>query len=443
MGPIQPLPRFMHVHGGSIVTRRVAQLMVFVPACLLLMGAGCSSRSVETSMSNRPAKMAAEKPVANTATHPTATHPTATQTTPATAQGHRPVRPIPEVIAKAKPFRMSPPSTANALSKPNHAIDSRIVTASADMPTPVRSTSGPDLAGIQRMMRSYLQAFNRHDPAALAAHWREAGENVDLDSGETTAGREAVREVFAALFEQDAGATIDIDITSIRSLRDDVAVVDGVSRIAFTDAPPASSRFSAVVVREDGNWVLDTVRESAAQPQHANAETVGHAPVRPLDELAWLVGSWEDVSEGVTASTHCFWSTNKAFLIRTHIVSSDAVQEQRPLPGDSRIPGLLPAGAAGRREITEIIGWDPDRGQIRSWLYSSDARFAEAAWSREGNVWTLRLEDAAGDCLCTLTREGPDEMTCRCDNDRFADIAPPACDSLRTAAAGLDANRLP
>jgi uncharacterized protein (TIGR02246 family) len=306
-----------------------------------------------------------------------------------------------------------------------------------------RPTAGPDVAGINTMMRSYLQAFNRHDPAALAAHWSTKGENVDLDSGETTAGREAVQEVFAALFEQDAGATIDIDVGSIRSLRDDVAVVDGVSQISFTDAPPSNSRFSAVLVRENGTWVLDTVRESTAPLQPAETEPAPHAPARPIDELAWLVGSWEDVSEGVTASTHCFWSTNKAFLIRTHAVSADAMQEQRPLPGDSRIPGLLPAGTTGSREITEIIGWDQDRGQIRSWLFTSDGRFAEGSWSRQGDEWMLRLENASGDCLCTLTRVGPDEMTCRCDSDRFADIAPPACDSVRTAAAGLEATPLP
>jgi uncharacterized protein (TIGR02246 family) len=417
------------------VNRRVAHLVAVVPAALvlpavlflptgLLVMAGCSSRTVETGMASRPTTMAAKQPAA------------------AASHGHRPVRPIPEVIAKAKPFRMSPASTAKALPRPPRGdASSSVTTASAVMPQPMpaRPTSGPDIAGINRMLRSYLQAFNRHDPAALAAHWSATGENVHIDSGETTAGREAVREVFAALFQQDAGATIDIDVASIRSLRDDVAVVDGVSRISFTDAPPSSSRFSAVLVREDGNWVLDTVRESNGMPQHAESEPARQSPARPLDELAWLVGSWEDVSEGVTASTHCFWSTNKAFLIRTHMISSDAVQEQRPLPGDSRIPGLLSARPAGSREITEIIGWDPDRGQIRSWLFTSAGRFAEGSWSREGDVWTLRLEDAGGDCLCTLTRVGPDEMTCRCDTDRMADITPPACDSVRTAAAAADA----
>jgi len=417
--------------------------MAFVPA-LMLLGAGCSSQSVETGISNRPATMAAEKRVAQAAVHPAATH-----TAAATSQGHRPVRPIPEVIAKAKPFRMSPPSTAKALATKSQASEmnrdpgSRIATAGAAMPRPAspRPTTGPDIAGINRMLRSYLQAFNRHDPAALAAHWSAAGENVNIDSGETTAGREAVREVFTALFEQDADATIDIDVASIRALRDDVAIVDGVSRISFTDAPPSSSRFSAVLVREHGTWVLDTVRESHAAPHEVEAASI-QQPSRPIDELSWLVGSWEDVSEGVTASTNCFWSPNKAFLIRTHLVSSDAVQEHRPMPGDSRIPGLLPAGTAGSREIkeiTEIIGWDPNREQIRSWLFSSDARFAEGSWSRQGDAWTVRLEDAGGDCHCTLTRTGLDAMTCQCDDERFADRAPPSCDSVRTAVAGVDA----
>jgi uncharacterized protein (TIGR02246 family) len=376
-------------------------------------------------MSSRPKEMAAKVPVAAAGHH----------STRPSAPGHRPVRPIPEVIAKAKPFRF-------ARSLQEVPADAPIATT-AWQTTPTTSSTGPDIAGITSMMRSYLQAFNRHDPAALAAHWSTAAENVDLDSGETTAGREAVREVFTALFEQDAGATIDIDIGSIRPLRDDVAVVDGVSRISFTDAPPSSSRFSAVLVRQAGNWVLDTVRESNASLPHAASESLPTAPSRPLDALAWLVGSWEDVAEGVTASTHCFWSTNKAFLIRTHVVSSDAAQEHRPAPGDSRIPGLLPAGPTGNREITEIIGWDDDRGQIRSWLFTSDGRFAEGSWSQEGNAWTVRIEAAAtartDDCLYTLTRMDDDEMACRCTSDRLADILPPACDYHRTARAGAPA----
>lgn len=428
---------------------RLARRLAFARACLgsccvgAFLIAGCSSRPIETGMSGR----AAEMPVAADAVHAAGPGAVGPGAAGSDARRHRPVRPIPEVIAKAKPFRMLQatsvrPLMAAADPQPSRAaIASGVETVSAVMPPQAlsQSATGMDVAGITNMMQSYLQAFNRHDSAALAAHWSAAGENVDLDSGETTAGREAVRDVFTALFEQDAGATIDIDIASIRPLREDVAVIDGVSRISFTDAPPSSSRFSAVLVRQDGRWVLDTVRESTTSSQQAEPESVRQPPAKPLDALAWLVGSWEDVSEGVTASTHCFWSTNKAFLIRSHLISANAVPEQRPLPGDSRIPGLLPAGPAGNREITEIIGWDQDRGQIRSWLFTSDGRSAEGSWSRspDGNVWTVRMAGpAASECVSTLTRMGPDEMACQCSVGECADVMPPACDFVRTARAG-------
>jgi sialate O-acetylesterase len=71
--------------------------------------------------------------------------------------------------------------------------------------------NNPTVAEVRAMLRSYLRAFNRHDAAALAAHWSETGENLDLDSGEVTAaGRQAVRDVFASLFAADDDATIDI-----------------------------------------------------------------------------------------------------------------------------------------------------------------------------------------------------------------------------------------
>ncbi|NQW46895.1 MAG: nuclear transport factor 2 family protein [Planctomycetes bacterium] len=424
------------------MNRCLAFSLGFAPVCLVVIAAGCSSRTVEIGVSG---------------------HGAGHGTGPAVA-ARRMSGPIPEVIALAKPFRMRQlpqPVAAEGvpakLSARNESAPSARVVDSVPGATPIQQATAasvqpgaaPDIAGIRNMIGSYLRAFNRHDPAALAAHWSIAGENVDLDSGETTVGREAVQEVFVALFTEDAGATIDIDIASIRHVRPDVAVVDGVSQIAFTDALPSSSRFSAVLVRQDDTWMLESVRES-------NVSVSGDAAAAPspLGELAWLVGSWEDVGEGVTASTHCFWSVNKAFLIRSHAVSSDAAQEHRPLPGDSSIPGLLSAGGSGNgehpssREITEILGWDPERAQIRSWIFTSDGRFAEGSWSRDGergvpgiseSAWIVRLEgrgqDLAADCTYTLSRVGNDGLECRCSEDALADVMPPACDFVRTARA--------
>ena len=292
--------------------------MVCAAAIAAVMAAtGCNSGRVEQGRLDMPARATAS---AN----------------PQAADPHsRTIRPIPDVITRAKPFRLpdvigAVPSLEPVTMMPrvNEQValalrpSARPASEAAPLALPATESArrldarsdSPAVAEVAAMMRDYLRAFNRHDATALAAHWSESGENVDLDSGETTRGRAAVEEVFATLFAEDAGAAIDIDIESIRPLRDEVAVVDGVTRISFSDdaAPQggreAGSRFSAVVVKQAGRWMIESVRETAAptvvRPRHG------------LDELDWLVGSWEDVGEGVTAGTQCFWSAGKAFLVR-------------------------------------------------------------------------------------------------------------------------------
>lgn len=347
----------------------------------------------------------------------------------------RAIRPIPEVISKPKPFRLAESFRDDAVLQVVASTDVPVTRQisfpaapfSINPPATAERGSSHDAAEIRGMMRTYLEAFNRHDTAELAAHWSPDAESVDLDSGLKTQGREAVAGVFAALFARDAAAAIDIDIESIKPVRNDVAVVDGVSRLSFDDASHASSRFSAVVVRDGGRWVLSSVRESAASAP-ADAR-------QPLDQLEWLVGSWEDIDEACTAATHCSWNGQRSFITRSHVVTADAGHADAA----NGIPALLPAAGAAR-EISEIIGWDPELRQIRSWVFSSDGRFAEGLWTRTGESWEVRYEgrgaDSGDSCLCTIQRLGADELVISCEPSPLAEILPPAADFVRTAYLG-------
>ena len=365
-----------------------------VVGLLLLIASGCSSRRgereigaerVEPELQNNPVRTAVPVVIAN-------------------PRAYEASRPRPTTARIAEPGRLAAAVTAD----PAARVDER--------------------AEIRDMLSAYLRAFNQHDATALVAHWTAAGENIDLDSGEVTAGQEAVREVFTALFADDTAATIDIDLQAIRPVSADVAVVDGTSRIMFGDGDRAGSRFSAVVVKQDGRWLLQSVRE-AARPEAPEAP-------RPLEELSWLVGIWEDVGPGVTASTRCYWSAGRAFLIRTHAVSADS-DEPRPEAAHDSIPGLLPAADVAGREVTEIIGWDPERRAIRSWTFTSDGRFAEGEWTRDGDTWKVRIEGRGGDTgrdgECTLVRVGADEVSVRGLGDGLAAALAPACDFIRIA----------
>lgn len=282
---------------------------------------------------------------------------------------------------------------------------------------------------IRAMLGAYLADWNRHDPAALAAHWSGSAESVDLVSGDVTRGRAAVEEVFDALFRADGAAAFDLDVESIRMVRHDVALVDAVSTIDAGGAA-SRSRLSAVVTREPAGWKIASVRET---PLDSGADP---APASPsLEALDWLVGEWEDAGDGVTAHTRCFWSTGHAFLIRCHTVSYDA-PAPRPAETAQGIPGLLPAGRATDREVTEIIGWDPETAAIRSWVFTSEGRFAEGTWARRGQRWLVAMEGRGADrgtaCTATLERIGTDELAYRCTGDTLADALPPACDFSRT-----------
>jgi uncharacterized protein (TIGR02246 family) len=292
------------------------------------------------------------------------------------------------------------------------------------------------VAEIKAMVGEYLRAFNRHDSIVAAAHWSDSADNTNLASGEITRGRGAVEEVLAALFEEEAGATIDIDVVSIRMVRSDVAVVDAVSALSFPDmgnspAHPARSRLLAVVVKQDGRWLLESVREAAlaAAPPAAG----------PLDALAWLVGSWEDAADGVTASTNCCWSADRSFLIRSHHVTSDNSAASVP-PVDAGIPQLLSPISSGPREITEVIGWDPQAGQIRSWLFGSGGRLAEGMWTRKGDQWQIHLQEggatAPATCTCTLEPIGTEQIRLHCDRDNLLEVLPPACVFRRVSRLG-------
>jgi uncharacterized protein (TIGR02246 family) len=417
-----------HVISDSSVWRSLGGPSLVAAACLM---AGCAP--AETAPRARLGSLAVE--------------PELPAATTASADPHRrTVRAVPEVIGRPKPFRLGdvvssdgPAEVATTLGlsiEPlSGAGDVRTVAAVEAVAEPARltaatpQTASPLTAEIRDMLTGYLGAFNRHDAAAAAGHWTADGENLNLDSGEVTRGREAVREVFTALFEIDPEAAIDIDVTAVQPVRDDVAVVDGVSRVSYADGEVAGSRFSAVVIREPDRWRLASVRETPV--------SLPKRSPHPLDRLSWLVGSWEDIGEGVIASSQAAWSGDRAFLVRRHVIAPDPAAAAAPAAGDQKIPGLLPAGSTARRELTEIIGWDPEREAIRSWTFSSDGRFAEGSWSHDGSAWVVQVEgrglDSGREATCRLLPDGADGLVIEAQGEGLAGLLPPACGFTRTS----------
>lgn len=362
-------------------------------------------------------------------------------------QNHRRrlTRPVPVIIQPPVPFRMAVLDWKTAQNNWKATPDiiavaaEQILTEKPNAPRqlPTATHAVPAVAAaVRATFADYRKAFNRHDSVALAAHWTRDGENLDLDTGNRTTGQLSIEKDFDRQFTADQKSSVAYEIEAVRPVQDDVVVVDGISHLSFSDRAPARSRFSAVLVRHEDRWLIETIREAAALATPTIHDR--------LAELDWLRGSWEDVSDGVTASLQCDWNRSGTFLIRRHLVTHDPEPAGAAARLTAGVPALLPIDPDGHQKLivpqrlsmTEYIGWDEARGEIHSWLFCSDGRMTELSWLRTNNGWLLTTDTSPElypvPTQLTLTRIGSDEMTLRLSAGHAPEFMPVA-DFLRTA----------
>ncbi len=207
---------------------------------------------------------------------------------------------------------------------------------------------------------AYVAAFNKGDAKALAALYAEDAQYTNEDGG-TVAGRAAVLESLTKFFAKNKGAKLDAQIESARFLTPDVLLEKGFSTVGDD-----TTRYVCNYVKKDGAWLISELSETTLPPTDA--------AVAALDDLGWLVGSWKDNTPGVTVATTVDWTKNRHFIRRSISVTRE---------GDDTM------------EATEVIGYDPVAGGIRSWVFDSEGGFGEGMWKREDNKWLVTFKGTA------------------------------------------------
>lgn len=225
-----------------------------------------------------------------------------------------------------------------------------------------------DATAVQQAMAAYVEAFNRHDAEALLDFWTPNGTYVNKETGERSSGREALAKDFAKVFDATPEIFLSGGADEIRVIGGDTAIVDGITTVVVPNVEPSISAYTAIFVKQEGKWLLDTVHEADLP--------VPETPRQALKPLEWMVGAWQDESDSATVSSIMRWSPSQAFLIRSY----DVVREgEEPFQG------------------TQIIGWDPVSKQIRSWTFNSDGSFGEGSWSQNGAEWIVRKTETQAD----------------------------------------------
>ena len=226
----------------------------------------------------------------------------------------------------------------------------------------------PDEQAIRETAASFVKDYNAENAAGVAAHFAPDGEYVD-EHGTVLQGRQAIEESLARFFKANDGCLLEMQIENVRLVGSNVALEDGVSILTRQKGElPVASHYTAVHAKNDGRWLVASVRESPVKnhPQH-------HEHLR---QLSWLLGDWVDEGDDSLIEFSCRPVDNGHFLRREFSIK---------IGGQESLRG------------TQIIGWDPLANHLRAWTFDSHGGFCEGVWRQDGDNWTLRSTGATAD----------------------------------------------
>lgn len=213
---------------------------------------------------------------------------------------------------------------------------------------------------IQQQAANYAAAFNQQDAKTIAAFWASGGEYQNLTSGAKVEGRDNIASSLETFFADHPKARLVLQLNSVKPVTESVARGEGTSQLLLADGTNSLTTFTVLYVKQGENWLVESLTESESRTLTST---------EALQELNWLIGTWEDETDDVVAQTSCKWSRTNAFLIRTFHIQRG---EHEAIEG------------------TQIIGWDPLYRQIRSWNFYSDGSFGSGFWSKNGDDWLVK-----------------------------------------------------
>lgn len=254
------------------------------------------------------------------------------------------------------------------------------------------TTKGKEAPGKGQRAKEFISAFDKGDAKTVAGFWTPTGEYID-QAGRKYQGRTELEKLYSKVFAVNKGAKLTLLVTSARMVGSEVALEEGITEVTPADGgPPTVAAFSAVLVKKDGEWYFESVRDSIAHPPSNAAHFEG---------IEWLLGEWiGEATKGESARAAYSWAENRNFIVS----SFDTTLNGHPVIGG-----------------TQWIGWDAIDKQIRSWTFYSGGGFGEAVWAKDGDKWSLKTTARTADgkkisATNVITRTDNDHLTLQMTN---------------------------
>jgi len=233
-----------------------------------------------------------------------------------------------------------------------------------------KTTAAPqaaDEAAILAVLAGLAAAASNADAEKMSTLFIIDATYVDED-GQHTRGREELKKRFAQGLERSGKSKIEVTPASVKIVGRDVAWVEGTSTRKTAVGVEPGARFAMLMQKQNGNWLISSATETPI---------VSKSAADHLNALDWMVGDWAAEQGTTKVRMNADWTSNKNFIDCKYVVEQ--------------------AGALEKID-RQIIGWDPSKGQIVSWNFSSNGGFGYGSWSKRGKDWVIAAEgvDPAG-----------------------------------------------
>ena len=220
-----------------------------------------------------------------------------------------------------------------------------------------------DTAAVRAAGKKCVAAMRNGDSEAIRKLWTRDGDYVDARGQYNKTRKLLSRHEGTGGAKADA-ADVKVEDSTIRFITPDVAIEDGASgETASIDGGSVTGRYTAVWVKREGEWLLDSLRES---------EVVTPPAKHRLQELAWLIGEWVGKTDDGAILISSHFRDDGQYIVREFVDRGD---------DHATVTG------------TQRIGWDAATGKIKCWTFDSQGGVGEGTWRRDGNRWIVEMDD--------------------------------------------------
>jgi uncharacterized protein (TIGR02246 family) len=210
-------------------------------------------------------------------------------------------------------------------------------------PSSPEPTRAADRGAIDKLKQSLAHAFSEGDSAKVAALLTDGAELIPEDAP-SQQGRQNIQQAFEQFFRDPANrAKLEFQPDEFRFISRDLASEEGQIKITKGHAAPRIKEWDST-----------------------DAE---------IEELDWLIGSWEAKQGDIEVHTTYEWFGEKAF-IRSNITLTI---------GDITRSGM------------QVIGKDPRTDELLVWTFEVSGGMAEGSCSRDGDAWLFQTEGMSSD----------------------------------------------